>query len=256
MVNKKLGEKTYKILETEGTHTVASKDTRGTTRAMEFNNDTNKLVGPAELVEVETRIPKRYEDFSPGAQLVINMAEIIVPKITDYLTDKAISYFDKWLQDLRNKHEKKQPVKRGPIFTQKTTAERTLESQKAKTTGFDSVYEEYRIDMTCEEVQKELIDIFMLEVIRTKKIWKISHANIVDMQDSNGEYLDAKLFVEKLNNPEVLGSINALMENKPELLDEWEVMALFDILGRKLVIDGRFIPIECIRLKESFMLNR
>lgn len=50
MANKKLSEKTYKILETEGTHTVASKDTRGATRAMEFEDGTNKLVGPAELL--------------------------------------------------------------------------------------------------------------------------------------------------------------------------------------------------------------
>lgn len=250
MTNKKLSEKTYKILETENTHTVVSKNTRGTTRGLEFKDGTNKLVGPVELVEVETRTPKRYEDFSAGGQLVIDVAEIIVPKITEYLTEKAISSFDYWLQNRREQNKKKQSVKKEPFTTRKTKAEQILESQKSKTTGmvrsesnipsteFDSVYEEYRINMTSEEVQKELIDIFMLEVIRAKKIWKVSHANIVDAKDSNGAYLEGNVLIERLGNPEVLSNINALLESKPELLEEWETLALSDILGRSIVKNG------------------
>ncbi len=185
MANKKLSEKTYKILETEGTHTVASKDTRGTTRGLEFKDGTNKLIGPVELVEVETTKPKRYEDFSIGEQVVIDMAEIIVPKITDYLSNKAISSFDNWLKNRRKENKKKQSVKKEPILMRKTKAEQILENQNLKSTGsvqsesrilstdFDFVYEEYRINMTSEEVQKELIDIFMLEVIRAKKYGKL-----------------------------------------------------------------------------------
>lgn len=268
MANKKLSEKTYKILETEGTHTVASKDTRGTTRGLEFKDGTNKLVGPVELVEVETRTPKRYEDFSTGGQLVIDVAEIIVTKITEYLTEKAVSSFDNWLQNRRKQNKKKQSVKKETITTRKTKAEQILESQKAKTsdivrreshiqsTEFDSVYEEYRINMTSEEVQKELIDIFMLEVIQAKKIWKVSHANIVDTQDSNGEYLEGRVLIERLSNPEVLNSINILLENKPELLEEWETVVLTDILSRSLIVDGQFIPIESVSFKNALTVSR
>ncbi|MCT8977882.1 hypothetical protein N4T77_14880 [Clostridium sp. CX1] len=268
MSNKKLSEKTYKILETEGTHTVASKDTRGATRAMEFEDGTNKLVGPAELVEVESRTPKRYEDFSTGGQLVIGVAEIIVPKITGYLTEKAISSFDNWLKNRRKQNKKKQSVKKESITTRKTKAEQILESKNAKiiemarceshipSTEFDSVYEEYRINMTSEEVQKELIDIFMLEVIRAKKIWKVSHANIVDAQDSNGAYLEGKVLIERLSNPEVLSNINTLLESKSELLEEWETIALSDILGRSLVKDGQFIPIESVSFKNALTVSR
>lgn len=268
MANKKLSEKTYKILESEGTHTVASKDTRGTTRAMVFEDGTNKLKGPAELVEVETSTPKRYEDFSTGGQLVINVAEIIVPMITEYLTEKAISSFDYWLQNRRKQINKKQSVKKESLTTRKTKAEQLLESKNSKTTGmvrreshipsteFDFVYEEYRINMTSEEVQKELIDIFMLEVIRAKKIWKVSHANIVDAKDSNGAYLEGKVLLEKISSPEVLSSINALLESKPKLLEEWEAIALSDILGRSLVMDGQFIPIESDGFKNALTLSR
>lgn len=268
MANKKLSEKKYRILETENAHTTPSKDTRGAIRGLEFSDDKNKLLGPVELVEDETSSPKRYEDFSPGGQLVIDVAEIIVTNITEYLADKAISSFDNWLKNRRKVIKKKQSVIKEPLARQKTKAEQLLESQKSKTTGivlrdshaptteFDFVYEEYRINMTSEEVQKELIDIFMLEVIRAKKIWKVSHANIVDVQDSNGAYLEGKVLIERLSNPEILSNINALLESKPELLEEWETIALSDILGRSLVKDGQFIPIESVSFKNALLVNR
>jgi len=34
------------------------------------------------------------------------------------------------------------------------------------------------------------------------------------------------------------------LESKPELLEERETMALSDILGRSLVVDGKFISIN------------
>jgi hypothetical protein len=70
MVQKKLSEKTYKILETEGAHTVDLKETSGATRALEFEDGTNNLLGPVELIEVKKQVPKTYEEFSPMGQLV------------------------------------------------------------------------------------------------------------------------------------------------------------------------------------------
>lgn len=268
MANKKLSEKTYRILETDDAHTAPSKETRGAIRGLEFKDGTNELLGPVELVEVESKTPKRYEDSSTGGQLIIDVAEIIVPKIADYITEKAISSFDNWLRNLRKQNKKKQSVKKEPFTRLKTKAEQLLESQNAKTTGmvrreshissteFDFIYEEYQINMTSEEVQKELIDIFMLGVIRAKKIWKVSHANIVDAQDSNGLYLQGKVLIERLSDPEVLSNINALLESKPELLEEWETIALSDILGRSLVKDGQFIPIESVSFKNALKVNR
>jgi len=95
-----------------------------------------------------------------------------------------------------------------------------------------------------------------LLLIRAKKIWKVSHANIVDAQDSNGSYLGGNVLIERLSNPEVLTNINALLESKLELLEEWETMALCDILGRSLVKDGQFMPIESVSFKNRLTLNR
>ena len=211
--------------------------------------------------------PKRYEDFSVGEQLLINTAEKLLFKIADIVSEKAVLGFENWLKNHRNQNKKKQSVKKELLTTRRIKAEQILESQNLKVTGmvcresntpsteFDFVYEKYRINMTSEEVQKELIDIFMLEVIRAKKIWKVSHANIVDAEDSNSAYLEGEVLIEKLSSPEVLSSINTLLKSKPELLEEWEAIALSDILGRSLVKDGQFTPIESVSIKNALTVS-
>jgi len=265
MNQKKLSEKTYKILETENSHLGASKETRGAIRAMEFKNGTNKLIGPSELIEVETNTRKRQEDFSPIEQLSIELAERIVPIITEYLKDKALSNFECWLQNRRKQNRQEKKVEQGSVFTRKTKVEQILESQKANSDEiatsektepntpyieFDSAYEEYRINMTSDEVKKELIDIFVFSVIRAKKIWKVSHSNVLDAPGLNCEYLEGKVLIERLCSPEVLDNINALLESKPALLEEWESMVLSNIVGHSLFMEGQFVPIE----SDSFKL--
>ena len=49
---------------------------------------------------------------------------------------------------------------------------------------------------------------------------------------------------------------NALLQSKPELLEEWEKIALVDILGRSVVMDGRYIPIESDSFRNALTLNR
>ena len=44
----------------------------------------------------------------------------------------------------------------------------------------DTAYEQFTFNMTSEEAQKELLDAFVLYLISAKKLWKLSHANIVD----------------------------------------------------------------------------
>lgn len=271
MAHKKQSEKTYKILETEGSHTVASKKTMGAIRALEFENGTNTLIGPVELVEVALKAPKRYEDFSTMGQLVIDMAERIVPMVSDYLTEKARSSFECWLQNRKEQNSHNKEAAKESVFTRMTKAQQILESQQTRSaanepikksepktpfTEFDTAYEEYMINMTSEEVQKELVDIFMLSVIRAEKIFKVSHANIVDAQISEREYIEGKVLIDKLCNSEVLDSINALLQDKPGLLEEWEAIALADILGQKLTKGGKYIPIADDVLKVALTMNK
>ena len=95
--------------------------------------------------------------------------------------------------------------------------------------------------MTSEEAQKELIDIFILTIMCEKKIQKLRYAKIEDVA---GYIVDGDELVKRLADPDVVKSINSILEQKPELLDEMYEAYLTSLLGRELINDSRFIPIE------------
>lgn len=209
---------------------------------------------------------KRYEDFSPGGQLLIDVADIIITKTVDCLTDKVISSFEQWLLDrkIKNNNKNKKVVS---STVKKTKAQQILEEQNKKrsseievsnkskspsaTIDFDKAYEQFTINMTSEEAQKELLDIFMLSVIRAKKVWKLSHANIIDADNLSGQFVEGKEMVARLSDPDVISNINMMIEMKPDLLEEWESIALSDILGRDLIVDEQYVPIDNNKFKEA-----
>lgn len=263
MSQKKLSEKTYRLLETEGTHIAESRETKGANRGLEFDDATNKLIGPVELVEISDTHPRTYSEFSPWEQLVIDVAAIIVPRVTEYLTDVAISSFDRWWQNRKMKAVPKKASQ--SILKQKTKAQQIVESSGLKPsatklanastqdvlgTEFDVIYKAYQTNMSCAELQKELIDIFVLSIIRAKKIWKVTHANITDASISE---LELKTQIERLCDTEVLDNINLLIGSHLDLLDEWETIVLSELMGRGITENGHYIPIERTKIKQALL---
>lgn len=104
--------------------------------------------------------------------------------------------------------------------------------------------------MTGEEVQKEFVDAFVLRLLSEKKLWKIAHANIID---SAGNITDGHAMINKLSSPLMLENINTILNNNLALLETWQTIALEDILGRELIEDFRYVPIEGQALKENLM---
>lgn len=206
---------------------------------------------------------KRYEDFSPVGQLIIDVSEILVAKTADYLTNKAFSSFEQWLQNRKKKNKNKitsisntRKTKSQQILVEqsKTRSSEIATSSKmsaSATVEFDNAYEQYTINMTSEEAQKELLDIFMLSVIRARKVWKISHANIVDAANPSGQFIEGKAVIERLSDPNVIGNINRILEKNPALLEEWESVALSEILGSELIINEQYMAIDDKRFREA-----
>ena len=95
----------------------------------------------------------------------------------------------------------------------------------------DAAYENYSVNMTSEEAQKEFVDAFILRLLSEKKLWKIAHANIVD---SAGNITDGRAMLDKLSSPLMLENINTILKNNPVLLETWQTIALEDILGREV----------------------
>lgn len=202
---------------------------------------------------------KRYEDFSVGEQIIIDVAGIVINRGLDFLTGWALDSFDAWLNEKRSK----KAVGRSSAANDKkntkqkkytTKAERILaemEQEKSavptprKTTivlpDVDTAYEQFTFNMTSEEAQKELLDAFVLYLISAKKLWKLSHANIVD---GAGEISTGQDLIDKLSSQPIIENVNALLESNPSLLDDWQTLALSDILGRELIVEDRFVPID------------
>ena len=77
---------------------------------------------------------------------------------------------------------------------------------------FDAAYENYSVNMTSEEAQKEFVDAFILRLLSEKKLWKIAHANIVD---SAVNITDGRAMLDKLSSPLMLENINTIFEKQP-----------------------------------------
>ena len=119
----------------------------------------------------------------------------------------------------------------------------------------DAAYENYSINMTSEEAQKEFVDAFILRLLSEKKLWKIAHANIVDSAGNitNGRAMIDNAMIDKLSRPLMLENINTILKNNPVLLETWQTIALEDILGRELIVDSRYVPIEGQALRKNLM---
>ena len=75
-------------------------------------------------------------------------------------------------------------------------------------------------NMTSEEAQRELLEIFILSALLTKKIRKLSNARIIKNGGAPGEYLEGQKILERLTTPEYIGCINQILESNPQLLEE------------------------------------
>lgn len=232
--------------------------------------DPTKIIPPEpqvivhrEVVEVEKR-PTRYEDLPWYQQLIVDSIEQTLPIIVDRAVNgafywagrgwnAAVSYGKRKIAD--RKSEKRIASQKKTVVTktapQKSNAVVTTPKKThAVLYEIDAAYESYSINMTSEEAQKEFVDAFILRLLSEKKLWKIAHANIVD---SAGNITDARAMIDKLSSPMMLENINTILNNNPALLETWQTIALEDLLGRELIVDSCYVPIEGQALKENLM---
>lgn len=115
---------------------------------------------------------------------------------------------------------------------------------------FDAAYEQYTVNMTSEEAQKELLDAFILYVFAAKKLSHVAHANVVD---SAGKIVDSRTMIEKICTTQVIGRINNILVQNPELIEEWQSIALAGIIDGKVIEAKEFVPIDNNEFKERLL---
>ena len=145
---------------------------------------------------------------------------------------------------------------REPLRSDRIKEETAVAESKTATIeipdGFDSAYEQYSVNMTSEEAQKDLLDAFVFYVLAIKKLNRVAKARIVD---SSGNITDGHAVIEKISAPEVIGKINTILERNPGLLETWQSVALSDIIGRNMAEETEFVPIDSKRFRQGLLLN-
>ena len=221
--------------------------------------------------EAERRLsgPVRYEDLSPVGQIFVDGFEIAFTKLMDYASDRLLEGVDNWLYNRRQKKEAKRRAEMKKetekIRKPMTKAESILQEERVKKSNsvaasrintiimpdeFDIAYEQYSANMTSEEAQKELLDAFILYVLAVKKLNKVAHAKVTD---SDENITDGRSMIDKISAPVVIEKINNILEHNPGLLEEWQTIALSDILGGTLTKEDKLIPINGDKLQQGLL---
>lgn len=235
-----------------------------------IDKDPTKIVPPEprvivrrEVVEVEKR-PTRYEDLPWYQQLIVDGIEQVLPIVVDKAVDgafywagrgwnAAVNYGKRKIDEHRSAKQvapQKKVVAANTEPQELTAVAATPEKTTAVLDEIDAAYENYSINMTSEEAQKEFVDALILRLLSEKKIWKIAHANIVD---SAGNITDGCAMIDKLSSPLMLENINAILNNNQTLLETWQTIALEDILGRELIVNSCYVSIDGRALRKNIM---
>ena len=87
-------------------------------------------------------------------------------------------------------------------------------------------------------------------MLAAKKLNKVAHAKVTN---SDGKTIDGRNLTNKISTPVVIKKINNILEHNPGLLEEWQTMALSDILGRTSFEEEKFIQIDGDKLQKSLI---
>lgn len=281
MSQQEQSEGLYRPKLKEGTHLASSQDTHGTYRGILQDDNTNKLVGHAEWERVdESELGSDCSyDYQENQQKVgwLEVAEGVITLGGMYiLLEQEVPSVKHWRQNIvvptikktwksftdifANKRKDKpspKDKKKSDLHTNDiVTADKIVQdmfSQKPEE-ALEEAYEKYMNDMTSEEAQRELIDIFILSAQLTAKIRKLSNARIIGNGDAPTKYLEGQKILDRLATPEYIDGINQILESNPQLLEE-KIAGFSGILGRNLVLNGQYVPIEVGKFKEAMILQ-
>lgn len=170
--------------------------------------------------------------------------EVVAPKVKQWWQNNAAPVLQqKWDTVTKKKKRRARSSKIiettiSPADTPETTVLNVFYQE------LDDVYEKYTTDMTSEQAQREMLDIFILSATVAAKVRKLSNANIVDEKD----------MIAHLTSSNYIGCINHILQSNPILLEE-KNSSLSKVLGRSSIMDGIYVPIKISQFKESLLVR-
>ena len=210
------------------------------------NNENTEYI-EVEIYEKIDLTPEQQESAQIlGTVLAVGITllatEFFAPNVAKWWKKSAAPILkDKWNVIIGKKQSEKKGAK----------SKATIKKSEMETSAFisnvfyqelDVAYENYSTDMTNEEVQRELLDIFILSAIIYAKVKRLSNANVVYDQ----------IMISQLTTPKYISGINRILQSNPTLLKEKSAL-LSEILGKSLILNGIFVPIKNKQLKERLL---
>ena len=248
----------FRPIINEGTHLASSKEIEGTFLGALLDNETNKVVGQAKW----ELIPEGEDSGSNRtAEYLLLM---LVGAAAAWGVSKAAPHIKRFWQETAAPGAKKLWAKiTRKEYTEPTAIEAPQRASEIAVTPeqvtdgitqrLDEAYDDYAIQMSSEEAQKELIEIFLISAVLVSKINRLSNANITD--EVTGKLAKGQVIADRLQEPQFLASVNQILARNPALLEKGQTATMEELFGRVLTAEGEYVPISTERFRDALALD-
>ncbi len=265
----------YRLIYKEGTHLAPSKDTKGAYRGTLLDDESEELAGQSEWLKVDESehiydmdngwlSNSINEEPSPEEEVWIEILGAMLAAGTIWIIDEFIApRVRNWWKErvtpiiqgkgkLKIKRIRTKRVKEGDASHHERALYSNVDIYNIIFKEFEYAHEEYLKDISSEEAQRELMDIFILLVILISKIRKLSGSRIVADNGNSNNYLKGQEIVEKLFSEKYFDSINDILAKNVILLEE-KSNILTDIFGFNIIENDKHVPIEVDKIKDKIL---
>lgn len=233
------GDDSYRAVVPDGTHLAWSRDTAGAKRALLFENDTNKLIGPPELVKVDEEYefddfddepqprpmtPEEIEAALEGLIVVASVLFKVVEITVTAINTKAVPRIKAWWLETiqpRLKKVRDRRAHQGLSVNDDTTSQTAVYEivDPSKTTPevfskeMEAAFEKYKMSMSAAEARERHFAILAAEAFIAEQKRKLSEASI----EKYDYFLELNSTMEQLAAQQLPDSINLMLDTGKSL---------------------------------------
>lgn len=248
----------FRPIINEGTHLASSKEIEGAFLGALLDDETNKVVGQAKWELVPD------SDGNDTNRAAENLLFMLAGVAVAWGVSKAAPHLKRFWQETAAPGAKKLWAKiTHKEYTEPTAIEAPHQTSEIAVTPeqvtdgitqrLEEAYDEYAIQMSSEEAQKELIEIFLISAVLVSKINRLSNANITD--EVTGKLAKGQVIADRLREPQFLASVNEILSRNPALLEKGQTATMEELFGRVLTAEGEYVPITQEQFRDALALD-
>lgn len=215
----------------------------GGTSPLAFGNRSAKLEGQA-------RLGPRVE--LDDATLVKVAVGVAVGVVATLAAAKTAPVLMRRLTELRSRRSRT-ALGSGPASESETSgvAVRSEVTSEEFTSEVNAALAERRRTMSSAEAEQRLLAVLMAAAFIADQVRALSNSELGDDPDS--QVLEQTM--EKLSTPQVIDSINRMIESGPSLVDDETASELMKLFGGGRLVDGKYVPLRNDAVRHALRLR-